>query len=71
MGQRHQHSHAGSDASAWLNTLIDTFERTAELGDVPCDAKAVSSMMSRLQRPAAMPAPSHQRRRQATLEVLY
>jgi hypothetical protein len=69
MGQRHQHSDAGTDDSAWLNTLINTFERTEEFGDVPCDARTVSVMMSRLQRPAVTPARSHRRRRQATLEV--
>ena len=69
MGQRHQHSHARIDGSAWLEMLIDTFERTEQLGGVPCDARIVSSMMSRLQRPAVTSAPGYQRRRQATLEV--
>jgi hypothetical protein len=69
MGQRHQHSDAGIDGFAWLNMLIETFERTEEFGDVPCDAKTMSLMMCRLQRPAVTRARSHQRRRQATLEV--
>lgn len=69
MAQRHQHSYVGIDGSAWLETLIDAFERTEDLGDVPCDAKIVSSVMSRLQRPALTTVPSHQRRRRAVLEA--
>jgi hypothetical protein len=66
MGHRHQHSDFRTDDSAWLNTLIDTFERTEDLSDVPCDAKTVSAAMARLNNGTEKPS---QRRRQATLEV--
>jgi hypothetical protein len=74
MGQRQQHcdagtDQAGTDGSAWLSTLVDTFERAAQLENVPCDAKSLSAAMSRLERPAILPSRPVARRRQATLEV--
>lgn len=73
MGQRHQHPDAGTqtagtDGSAWLSTLIDTFERTAQLENVPCDTKALSAAKAHLQRAILRPRPVL-RRRQATLLV--
>ncbi len=68
MGHRHQNSQPETSDSAWLNTLIDTFERTEELCSVPCDAKTVSATMSRLQGQSGG-ASLHQRRRKATLEM--
>jgi hypothetical protein len=68
MGQRHQNSDPTADC-AWLNTLIDTFERTEELGNVPCDANTVSAAMSRLQGQPSSRTLVRQRRRQATLEL--
>ncbi|MGM4885490.1 hypothetical protein AB7813_06350 [Tardiphaga sp. 20_F10_N6_6] len=72
MSQRHQHPDAGTqaagtDGSAWLSTLIDTFERTAQLENVPCDTKALSAAKARLQRPAILRPRPVLRRRQATL----
>ncbi|KAA0074609.1 hypothetical protein [Tardiphaga sp. P9-11] len=68
MGQRHQHCDAGTDGSAWLSTLVDTFQRTAQLENVPCDAKSLSAAMARLERPAILPSRRVARRRQVTLE---
>jgi hypothetical protein len=50
-----------------LSTLIDTFERTAQLENVPCDTKALSAAKARLQRPAILRPRPVLRRRQATL----
>lgn len=67
MGQRHQHSDAGTDGSAWLSTLIATFARTEQLKAVPCDAKTLSAAKAHLRR-ALLQARRVARRRQATLE---
>ena len=67
MGQRHQYPDAGTDGSAWLSTLIDTFERTAQLENVPCDTKALSAAKAHLQRIAVLQPRPVLRRRQVTL----
>jgi hypothetical protein len=67
MGHRHPHPDAGTDSSAWLSTLIDTFERTTQLENVPCDTKALAAAKAHLQRPAILRPRPVSRRRQATL----
>ncbi|MDB5500949.1 MAG: hypothetical protein JWR89_851 [Tardiphaga sp.] len=49
MGQRQQPSNAETEGSAWLGTLVDTFERAERLGDVPCDPGLLSAARLRLQ----------------------
>lgn len=51
MGQRQPFSVA--DETAWLSSLVDTFARTEDMHDEPCDPAAVNAAMARLQRPAA------------------
>jgi hypothetical protein len=50
MGQRQQYSRTGTEGSAWLGELVDTFERAERLGDVACDPKLLSAARLRLQR---------------------
>jgi hypothetical protein len=66
MGQRQQHLLSGTDDSAWLNTLIDGFERTEKLMCVPCDTKTQAAAMARLSRPASRIVTKS--RRQSVLE---
>jgi hypothetical protein len=53
MAQRQQYSGDTSD-HGWLSSLVDTFERTELLGNIPCDATSISAARARLERPATV-----------------
>jgi hypothetical protein len=55
MAQRQHQSHTNAGNDIWLSMLVDTFESTERLGDIPCDQAAKSAMRQRL----AMPAENH------------
>ena len=53
MAQRLENSGFRSD-NGWLLTLVDTFARTEQLGDVRCDEELLSAVRMRLERGQAV-----------------
>lgn len=68
MAQRQQHPGASNNENGWLLTLVDTFERTEQLGNVPCDEKLLSAARARLERPALPARPETVLRRKAQFQ---
>jgi hypothetical protein len=52
MAHRNQQAGSRPSESGWLAMLVDTFEVTERLGDVPCGCEAISAIKARLARPA-------------------
>lgn len=52
MAWQQQQSRFTVSDGRWLAMLVDTFEKTERLGNVPCDSASISALRARLTLPA-------------------